>query len=109
MSKYQKQTVFIISTGRAGSTAIYQYLNEMCDLKLPANKEPHFFTSVKKYKNLDGPILDCYVSSLKKYKKLYEKSKFIIDASVGYFFYIDEFIKRVKKLNINPKIIFLYR
>ena len=101
--------IFIISTGRAGSTAIYNYINKMCDLKLPKNKEPHYWINLEKYKNKTGPILDCYVSNLDEYKKLYDKSKIVIDASVGYFFYIDEFINRIKKASIEPKIIFLYR
>ena len=109
MENNKKKFVFIISTGRAGSNAIYSYLNKMCDLNLPNNNAPHYWIDVEKYHNKAGAILDCYVADYQKYMSLYINSKIALDASVGYFFYIDEFLENLKKKSIEPKIIFLYR
>lgn len=38
---------FIISPGRTASSSIYYSLNEIGDLQLPLNKEPHYFIDLK--------------------------------------------------------------
>ena len=90
--------LFIISTGRAASTSLYNFLNEFYDLNLPDNKEPHFFLDLQKFKKKPEILNYLSVYKLSSYNKLYSKSKIIVDASVGYFFYVDEFIKKFKSL-----------
>src|SRR5690606_10515477 len=43
------------------------------------------------------------------YEALYNDSKMMIDASVGYFFCVEEVIRKVKEFGQFPKIVFLYR
>lgn len=105
----QKEFYLIISTGRAGSTTVYNYLNQRKDLKLPKNKEPHHFVNIKKYKGLYELINKIYISNKEEYLSLYCDSHVIMDASVGYFFYIEEVVKKIKDYKLNPKVIFLYR
>ena len=45
----RKLDCLIISTARAASTAVYQYLNVRGNLGLPINKEPHHWCDVKSY------------------------------------------------------------
>lgn len=99
----------IISTGRAASTAVYQYLDQAGDLALPLNKEPHYWCNVKKYKGLGKLLLEIYIDNKTDYFNLYSKSKMHLDASVGYFFCIDEVVEKLNRAGQKPKIIFLYR
>ena len=100
------QNIFIISTGRAASSSIYQYLDEFFELNLPRNKEPHYYLNTKKLKKKPYILKKILVTKKKTYKSLYRNSKISIDASVGYFFYIDDFLKRSKLDYKNSKIIF---
>jgi hypothetical protein len=104
--------LFIISTARSGSSAVYSYLNQIYNNQISLkNKEPHFFLKLNKYKNRPSEIKKYYIDNKKKYLEIFKGDKLSIDASVGYFFEIDEFIKNVKKnfKKKKPKIIFLFR
>jgi hypothetical protein len=105
----KKVDCLIISTGRAGSTAIYQYINQAAELGLPLNKEPHYWCNINRFGGLGSVLLDIYMESESEYFNLYSKSKIHLDASVGYFFCIDEVIDNLNKAKQDPKIIYLYR
>lgn len=104
-----KVNCLILSTGRAGSTAIYRYINEAGDLNLPINKEPHFLCDVNSFEGLYDGLVKMCVTNEKDYFDMYSNSEIILDASVGYYFSLDEVIKKLKTLKIIPKIILLYR
>ena len=99
----------IISTGRAASTAIYQYINHGCELNLPKNKEPHHWFDMHKLKGLYPLLNKIYIPDRNLYFDLYSKSETVIDASCGYFFYMSEVIENLKSAGEMPKVIFLYR
>jgi hypothetical protein len=103
------QNVFIISTGRSASSAMYQHLNKLYNLQLPKNKEPHYYLNLHSFKNKPKILSQLYIGNKKNYRRLYKKSKISVDASVGYFFNIDSFLERTKKISKNSKVIFLYR
>ncbi len=105
----EKLTCLIISTGRSGSTAIYSYINEIANLNLPDKKEPHYWCDIYRFDGLYDGLKDIYVSDESEYYNLYVNSALAIDASVGYFFCIEEVIENLKKKNLKPKVIFLYR
>jgi len=99
----------IISTARAASTSIYNYINQAGELGLPRNKEPHFWCDLEKYADR-YPLLDeLYVADSERYEALYKNAKLLIDASVGYFFYIDDVISKLCAFGQKPKILYLYR
>ena len=103
--------LFILSTGRAASTSLYFFLDKLFHLNLPSIKEPHFLIDTDFYDNKPKILSDLKVRSLEDYQKLYKNSKIIVDASVGYFFNIDEFLENLKKYNLNEnsKIIYIFR
>jgi hypothetical protein len=105
----RKLDCLIISTGRAASTAVYRYLNALGDLGLPDNKEPHFWCTIKKYGGIYPLLERINISTLSEYECIYEKADRMIDASVGYFFTIDEVVSQLKIANQRPKVVFLYR
>lgn len=110
MNKNTKKDIYIIiSTGRAASTTVYNYIKKRKTIQIPLNKEPHHFINIYVKKGLYKLIQDIYVANFDEYIKLYDNSPIILDASVGYFFYIDEFIENIKKNKLNPKVIYLYR
>jgi hypothetical protein len=99
----------IISTGRAASTATYKYLSEIGNLRLPANKEPHFWCDLRHYAGRYDLLNQLYVKESQPYEQLYRDSRMMIDASVGYFFYIDDVLQKLCDYSQKPKILFLYR
>ena len=99
----------VISTGRAASTAIYKYLSEIGDLNLPANKEPHFWCDLGHYAGRYDLLNQLYVQEDQPYEKLYKESRMMIDASVGYFFFIDDVLQKLCDYKQKPKVLFLYR
>lgn len=105
----KKIDCLILSTGRAASTAVYQYLSHGCNLALPANKEPHHWLDINALEGLYPLIEKIHIADRESYYELYSNSAMIIDASCGYFFYIDEVIKNLKNSNEKPKVVFLYR
>ncbi len=108
---YNQQNIdaLIVSTGRAGSTSLYNYLGEAAIPGLPQNKEPHFWCDIRKYGNIGNLLSKIYVDKYDDYFDLYRDSKIVLDASVGYFFCLDEVLKRLKHSGQSPKIIYLYR
>ena len=101
--------VIIFSTGRAASTAVYQYLDAACELNLPKNKEPHYWCDIHKFGGLHSVLKDIHISRSTDYMDIYSRSRIVVDASVGYFFCLDEVIERLKQEGQAPKIVFLYR
>jgi hypothetical protein len=99
----------IVSTGRAASTAIYRYLGLAGNLSLPFNKEPHFWCDIDMYSGLYDALRELSIRNLSSYYQLYSKSKIVIDASVGYFFCLEQVIENMRSAEQMPKVIFLYR
>jgi len=99
----------LISTGRAASTAIYRYLSIAGDLNLPKNKEPHYWCDVREHQGLYPALLRIYTEDTDAYWDLYADAKLKLDASCGYFFYIDEVIEKLRAQKQEPQVIFLYR
>lgn len=99
----------IVSVGRSASTAVYQYLNRACELNLPSNKEPHHWMGVSRYQGRYALLDSVYVPERGKYIELYRESMKVVDASVGYFFYIDDVIHNLRAAGQRPKVVFLYR
>ena len=99
----------LFSTGRAASTAIYQYLNFAGPLGLPELKEPHYWCDIQSYKRTYDLIDSIYISNEDDYWGLYADSKISLDASCGYFFYLDDVIKNLGSSEQKPRVIFLYR
>lgn len=110
MSSFPQQVdCLIISVGRSASTAVYKYFNDACQLNLPLNKEPHFWCDITKYQGRYKSLDDIYIKDWNEYFGLYSGSAKVIDASVGYFFCIDEVVRKLEFLKQKPKVIFLYR
>jgi hypothetical protein len=110
MNARRKQLDFlIISTGRAASTAIYKYISELACFHLPWNKEPHYWCDIDKYEGIYPLLREINISNEADYWSLYSKSNCVTDASVGYFFYLEEVINNLAQSNQMPKVIFLYR
>ena len=99
----------IISTGRAASTAIYRYLDQQGDVGLPVNKEPHYWCDIQRFQGLYPLLEDLHVADRGEYESLYADASHMIDASVGYFFTIDEVIKKLESVGQRPKVLLLYR
>jgi hypothetical protein len=100
----------IFSTGRAASTSIYRYLDEMCALSLPANKEPHYWLEgVLDYKRIPDVLREIYVADLRNYERLYQGARLSVDASVGYYHYAEKVAARIRDSGSVPKIIMLVR
>lgn len=100
---------FVFSTGRSASTAIYKYLNAAGSLGLPSLKEPHYWCDILNYEGTYDLIKSIYIEKDADYWNLYSKSKFILDASCGYFFYLDDVIQKLALSRQSPRAIFLYR
>jgi hypothetical protein len=105
----KKLDCLILSTGRAASTAIYRYIDTACELNLPVNKEPHFWCNLDLYDGVYPLLREINKTKDSDYWQLYRNSEKVIDASVGYFFCLDDVIEKLHKYNQNPKVIFLYR
>ena len=105
----RKVDCLIVSTARAASTSMYHYLNDIGGLCLPANKEPHFWCDVEKYSGRYSLLDELYIGETSRYEELYRESKIVVDASVGYFFYIDDVISKLREFRQKPKALFLYR
>lgn len=105
----RKLDAIVFSTGRAASTAIYRYLDVAGNLRLPANKEPHFWCDVGRHGGIYPMLRDITVTDADAYWRLYQDSRIALDASVGYFFYIDEVIANLQRASQKPRVIFLYR
>jgi hypothetical protein len=56
------------------------------------------------------PLLESIlVEDRRAYEALYADSRLMIDASVGYFFYIDEVVSRLQAEGERPKVVVLFR
>jgi len=99
----------ILSTGRSASTSIYHYIDQRAKLALPWNKEPHTLIRLQRYPNRSQLADEIHVSDINAFEALYANSKLMIDASVGYFFYIQDLIATLRDLKQVPKVVFLYR
>ena len=45
MKNSNKPNFFIVGAARCGTTSLYDYLNQIPEIFMSPNKEPHFFTS----------------------------------------------------------------
>jgi len=105
----RKIDCLILSTGRAASTSLYHYIDKRASVGLPWNKEPHTLIDVARYPKRSRVLDEIYIADLDRYEALYSDSGLMLDASVGYFFYIRELVETLEKLQQNPRVVFLYR
>jgi hypothetical protein len=100
----------IFSTGRAASTSIYRYLDEMCALDLPANKEPHYWLEgALNYKGVPAILKGIHVADPRGYEQLYQNARLSVDASVGYYHYAKKVVAKIHSAGEIPKILMLVR
>jgi hypothetical protein len=99
----------LLSTGRAASTAIYNYIAQAGQLQLPSNKEPHYLCDIYAYNGLYDLIKKIHISDKNSYFDLYSESPVLIDGSCGYFFSMEDVQNNLDALPEKPFGIFLYR
>jgi len=89
--------LFIPGSAKSGTSSLHEYLNQHPDISMSSEKEPHFFC-VKRNKN-----------EAFEYEKLFENGKkYRGESSTGYMVF-HGVPERIKKINANPKFIFLLR
>ena len=103
--------LFIISTARSGSSSLFKFLNDLYNNGKLSAKEPHFYLQINQYKKKPKNLSMEYIGNQKKYLSNFKDIYLSIDASVGYFFEIDDFLKnlKIKQIKKKPKIILLFR
>jgi len=100
----------LFSCGRAGSTSLYFYLDQIAKLDLPKNKEPHFWLGdLSRWKNVPKVLESIKVAETAEYEALYTGSRKSIDASVAYYHNVDVVIDRLGQANVRPKAVVLVR
>ncbi len=100
----------LFSTGRAGSTSVYKYLDAMCCLNLPRNKEPHFWLEdAANFRNAPRILGKIQVRDRANYDALYANARMSIDASVAYYHNVSQVVSRLVSAGENPRIIMLVR
>ena len=95
----------IIGTPKAGTTAIYHYLNQHPEIYFSPKKEPHFFSFIGEQKPHWG------VKTLAEYEKLFEgvtTEKAIGEASTWYL-YSQSAAEQIKKYIPDVKLIIILR
>lgn len=95
----------IIGTPKAGTTAIYHYLNQHPEIYFSPEKEPHFFSFIGEQKPHWG------VKTLAEYEKLFKAvttEKAIGEASTWYL-YSQSAAKQIRKYLPNVKLIIILR
>ena len=105
----KKVDFFIIGAPKAGTTSLYHYLNEHCDIEMSSQKEPDFFSdeSLQKQNLYYGKNR---IDTIRKYHSLFEKEDVILrgEASVSYLFYKDV-PHKIITYNPSAKIIVILR
>ena len=104
-----KVDFFIVGAPKAGTTSLYNYLNEHLEIEMSSQKEPNYFS--------DEALLEqgMYygknrIDTLDKYNSLFvnPQAKLRGEGSVSYFFY-DDVPNKIKKYNPDSKIIIMLR
>ncbi|WP_299880377.1 sulfotransferase [uncultured Cocleimonas sp.] len=106
----------IIGAGRAGTTSMYNYLNQHPQIFMSPVKEPRFFAYVNNKPEYKGPPLginnlERYSTDLSSYKKLFSQvsnETAIGEASVDYL-YLHSSAERMKVYIPDVKIIIILR
>ena len=107
---------FIVGAAKAGTTSLYNYLEQHPDIFLPKNKEPKYF--VNEFLNLpqngngDKLTYDLMIKSFNEYVDLFDKKKpnqICGEASVDYLYYSEKVIPLIKEKIQDPKIIIMLR
>jgi len=93
----------IIGAQKAGTTSLYEYLDQHPDIFMSKPKEPHFFADDNKYSK-----------GLEYYSKFFAECKeeiMIGDASTSYSTYLNckKIIQRIYKFNPKIKLIYILR
>lgn len=106
-----KVSIFIVGAPKAGTTSLYHYLNAHPNIVMSSEKEPNYFS----YQDLQKEKLyykTSEIDSSEEYLKLFDfiedPNQLYGEASVSYLFYSDV-AKRIKKYNIDAKIIIMLR
>ena len=101
-----KVNTFIVGAPKAGTTSLYNYLNNHDEVCMSCIKEPNFFSS-KEVSNLFYKATS--INNVNSYQKLFPEEKIIIgEASVSYLFY-EDVPKRIYDYNSKAKIIIMLR
>jgi len=111
----RKPNFLLISSGRSGTTSLFNYYSEHPEIYMAPNKEPYFLASIdfsiQKHvpnfflKNLWTRYEDEYYSLFENVKN----EKVIGEASVSYLYYFKDTISNIKKHLRDPKIIIIIR
>jgi len=105
MNKEKWPNLFLVGTAKAGTTSLYQYLNQVPGVFMSSRKQPYFFVNDVLIEDSNNPVRD-----KKEFLKLYKKvgsEKIIVDAS-SYLWY-PEAAKLIYEVVPNAKIIIILR
>ena len=104
-----KVDFFIVGAPKAGTTSLYNYLNEHPEIVMSTKKETDYFSneSIEKQGMYYGKKR---IMTLERYHSLFpvSENKIYGEASVSYLFYKDV-PKKIKDYNANAKIIVMLR
>ena len=67
--------LFIVGTGRAGTTSLYNYLKQHPEVFMSPIKEPHYFARKDIYEFHDGVDIEKIISDFKEYISLFKDGK----------------------------------
>jgi len=101
-----KKYIFILSTGRAGSTSMFRYVSQALPYEVPNFKEPHYFLKKNKLPSHIRLLVD---ESLSEYEESLRSAPVTVDASCAYFFNAEVFLRAIKDLPGEIFIVYLYR
>ena len=105
----KKVDFFIVGAPKAGTTSLYNYLNEHFEIEMSSQKEPDFFSD-QSFKNQELYYGKDRIDTIEKYHALFQREDVLLrgEASVSYLFYQDVPYK-ISKYNPNAKIIVMLR
>ncbi len=100
---------FIVGAPKAGTTSLYNYLNEYSEIEMSTIKEPNFFSD-KALQDQKLYYQKKRIKTIEEYHALFEKDGLVLrgEASVSYLFYNDV-PKSIFKYNSSAKIIIMLR
>jgi len=102
-TKIKKPNLFIVGAGKAGTSALYEYLSQHPDIYMSSVKEPNYFGSDLKF---------CVPRiTQKEYRKLFasgEEAVYRGEASVSYLLSSDA-AQEIRNYSDNAKIIIMVR
>ena len=100
----KKPNFFIIGSAKAGTTSLYNIIDQHPDVYFPFVKEPSYFSDEKYYKRGDQWYLDTFFCNAKNEKLRGE-------ATTNYLYFGKKVAPRIEKFSesVTPKFIVLFR